>query len=60
MDIALNPVCHDTTKHIAVKYHFIREGIGDRVVKLEFCPTSDNLADILTKVLPKNKFNFLR
>ena len=50
-----NPVMQKRTKHIDVKYHFIRERVEDKTIKLEFCPTSDMTADILTKGLPRPK-----
>lgn len=56
IDIARNPVSQDTIKHIAIKYHFIREAVEDRVVKL----ANDQEANIFTKALSKNKFISLR
>ena len=58
--IAKNPVHHSRTKHIALKHHFIREAIEDGEVQLEFCGTNDQLADIFTKALPREKFQELR
>ena len=58
--IAKNPVHHSRTKHIALKHHFIREAIEDGEVKLEFCGTNDQLADIFTKALPREKFQELK
>jgi hypothetical protein len=37
------------TKHINVRYHFIREVVKSKAVTLEYCPTTDMLADALTK-----------
>ena len=48
------------TKHIDIRYHYIREALRDGVVDLRFCPTSEMLADLLTKVLSKNTFIRLR
>ena len=48
------------TKHIDIRYHYIREALRDGVVDLRFCPTSEMLADLLTKVLSKNTFVRLR
>lgn len=58
--IGKNPVSHDRTKHIAIKYHFIRESIEKGEVALEYCRTEEQLADILTKALPQEKFCYLR
>nr|AAL58228.1 putative gag-pol polyprotein [Oryza sativa Japonica Group]ABF96256.1 retrotransposon protein, putative, unclassified [Oryza sativa Japonica Group] len=54
--ISENPVSHDRTKHIAIKYHYIREAVDRQEVKLEFCRTNEQLADIFTKALSKEKF----
>ena len=58
--IGKNPVSHDRTKHIAIKYHFIRESIQNEEILLEHCRTQEQFADILTKAFPKELFCFLR
>ena len=58
--IAQNPQYHSKTKHIDIKYHFVREEILNDVIKLRYCPTTDMLADILTKGLTSVKFVQLR
>jgi hypothetical protein len=58
--MAKNPVFHGRTKHIAIKHHFIREAIEDEEVQLSFCKTNDQVADIFTKALPREKFQKLR
>lgn len=50
-----NPENHHRTKHISIKYFFIREKVLDGVVKVEYVSTEDQLADIMTKVLPKTR-----
>lgn len=50
-----NPVMQKRTKHIDVKYHFIRERVEDSTVKLEYCQTDEMYADILTKPLTRPK-----
>ena len=37
--LAKNPTNHDTSKHINVQHHFIRENIENKIVELEYCPT---------------------
>ena len=46
-----NPVLHKRTKHIDIKYHFVREKTQDGAVELKYCPTNDMVADIFTKPL---------
>ena len=47
---------HARTKHINIRYHFIREAIEDQKVSVIYLPTDDNPADIFTKPLAKAKF----
>ena len=46
---------HARTKHLDLRYHFIRDLISKGLIKLHYCPTEDMVADILTKALPKWK-----
>ncbi|CAA7016274.1 unnamed protein product [Microthlaspi erraticum] len=55
--LSKNNVFHERTKHIAVKYHFIRDVIEDGEVEVLKVHTSRNPADILTKVVLVGKFN---
>jgi hypothetical protein len=54
--IAQKPVHHQRTKHIEVKYHFIRNVFGDGIIIAFRCDTADNCADIFTKILGAIKF----
>jgi len=47
---------HARTKHIDLRYHFIREAVEDAKIELNYIPTNDNAADIFTKALAKGKF----
>ena len=46
---------HVRTKHIDVNYHFIHQVAESGAIKLEYCPTEDMVADLLTKALPRYK-----
>lgn len=50
-----NPVNRSRSKHIDVKYHFIREAVNVGKIRIVYCPTEDMVADILTKSVPKIK-----
>ncbi|KAF2287075.1 hypothetical protein GH714_038035 [Hevea brasiliensis] len=58
--IANNPVHHGKTKHIKVKFHFLREVEKNSEIKLSHYKSEEQFADILTKALTKNKFEELR
>lgn len=54
--MAKNPVFHSRTKHIDVKYNFIREAVENGVIEIKYCSTQNQMADIFTKALSKEKF----
>nr|GEU92828.1 retrotransposon protein, putative, Ty3-gypsy subclass [Tanacetum cinerariifolium] len=57
--ISCNPVQHSRTKRIAVLYHFIKEHVEKGTIELYFVKTDYQLADIFTKALPADRFNYL-
>nr|GFA03797.1 hypothetical protein [Tanacetum cinerariifolium] len=57
--ISCNPVQHSRTKHIAVRYHFIKEHVEKSTIELYFVKTDYQLADIFIKALPTDHFNYL-
>jgi hypothetical protein len=44
---------HSRTKHIDLRYHFIREAVEEGKIKMNYVPTNENVADIFTKPLPR-------
>ena len=58
--IGSNPVQEIRTKHIDVKYHYVRECIGKKKIDMFFVPSEDNTADIFTKNLRRIKFEKLQ
>ena len=58
--LSKNPKYHPRTKHIDIKYHYIRNKVANKEVILDYCPTSEMLADLLTKPLGKTMFQRIR
>nr|GEX15738.1 hypothetical protein [Tanacetum cinerariifolium] len=57
--ISCNPVQHSRTKYLAVRYHFIKEHVDKGTIELYFVKTNYQLADIFTKSLLTDHFNYL-
>ncbi|GJS80402.1 retrovirus-related pol polyprotein from transposon TNT 1-94 [Tanacetum coccineum] len=57
--ISCNLVQHSRTKHIDVRYHFIREHVEKGIVELFFVGTEYQLVDLFTKALPEDRFKYL-
>ncbi|GJT72650.1 retrovirus-related pol polyprotein from transposon TNT 1-94 [Tanacetum coccineum] len=57
--ISCNPVQHSRTKHIDVRYHFIKEQVEKGIVELFFVGTEHQLADLFTKAIPEDRFEYL-
>ena len=53
--LAVNPAIDRRTKHIDIRYHYIRYVIEEGTLRLIYCPTGDMTADVLTKALPSPK-----
>ena len=58
--LSANPVFHDRSKHIDIRYHHIRDCVQRRIMLLSYIPMEDQDADILTKALTKRKFEYHR
>jgi hypothetical protein len=59
ISLVKNPVHHDRSKYIDVRFHLIREYENSGQIAIEFIMTEEQLADILNKPLGKEKFNEL-
>ena len=55
MKLAKNPQFHNHTKHIDIRYHFIRDTLAVGEIVLQYLPTADMVADIMTKPRPREK-----
>lgn len=55
-----NPEFHKRSKHIEIRYHFIREQFEKGFFNLDYIASNKMMADILTKSLPREKFQHLR
>ena len=55
-----NQQCHGQSKHIDIKYHFVREKVSEGCIELKYCATENMLADMFTKGLSGPKFKGLR
>ncbi|MBE3102866.1 MAG: Ty1/Copia family ribonuclease HI [Bacilli bacterium] len=60
ISLAKNPVFHERSKHIELKYHFIRDCVETKKIELEFVATELQLADMLTKPLGRVRLQELR
>jgi hypothetical protein len=58
--VAKNPVFYERSKHIRIKYHFIRSCLDEGSIKAAYINTQDQLADLLTKSLGRVKIQELR
>ena len=58
--ISQNPVQHSRTKHIEIRYHFLRDHVLKEDIVISHVKTEDQLADIFTKPLDEKRFSTLR
>jgi len=56
MMLITNGLINRRSKHIDVKYRFVHDLVKQKIVKLKYCPTDEQIADSLTKPLTKQKF----
>ncbi|GJY96673.1 hypothetical protein Tco_0513583 [Tanacetum coccineum] len=60
IDLSKNPVQHSRTKHIEIRHHFLRDNVQKGNISIEKVASEDNIADIFTKPLKREVFNYLR
>ncbi|GKA87714.1 hypothetical protein Tco_0809478, partial [Tanacetum coccineum] len=60
IDISKNPVQHSRTRHIKIRHQFLRDNVQKGHISIEKVSSVDNIADILTKPLKRESFNYLR
>jgi hypothetical protein len=54
--IAYNPRKHSRTKHIGIRYHFLRDHVNKGDIVISYVGTNDQLADIFTKPIDEKRF----
>ena len=55
LDVVRNPVKHNRTKHIDIRFHFIRELYQSQIINVDHVGTDENVADVMTKAVPRHK-----
>lgn len=55
-----NPVFHERSKHIDIRYHYVRDCVEEEKIAVEYVRTGAQLADILTKPLPRVRFQEMK
>ena len=60
INLAKNPIQHSRFKHIDIKHHFIRDHDQKGNIELSFLNTEDQIANIFTKPLAKDRFCYMK
>jgi len=60
INLTKNPIQHSKTKHIEIRHHFIRDHIQKGDIEIMFLKTENQLVDLFTKSLARDRFNKLR
>nr|GEV58513.1 hypothetical protein [Tanacetum cinerariifolium] len=59
IDLSKNPIQHSRTKQIKIRHHFLRDNVQKGNISIKKVSSEDNIADILTKPLKRESFNYL-
>ena len=51
---------HDKSNHIEIRFHYIKEMVQRLAVKVQYVPTDEQIVDVLTKPLAREKFEYFR
>ena len=60
ISISKNSQFHGRTKHVDIKFHFVRDLVENNVIEIIYCPTNEMLADPFTKAVCRDKFVHFR
>ena len=60
INLAKNPIAHGRSKHIEMRFHYLRELAGDGKLRLSYCRSEDQIADLLTTGVTNDVFKRLK
>ena len=60
LELARTPKYRPRSKHIAIKYHHFRDHVKNKTIRIEAIHTKEQIADIFTKPLDRQQFEYLR
>lgn len=60
IEVSRNPKFHSRLKHVDVRHHFLRDAVQAGTLSLKYCDTDNQLADIMTKGLSRDRFQKMR
>jgi hypothetical protein len=58
VNLSENPVSHDQSKHVEIKFHYIRDMVHRKAVSVQYLPTDEQITYVLTKPLSKSNFEY--
>ncbi|GJW90141.1 hypothetical protein Tco_0167694 [Tanacetum coccineum] len=60
IDLTSSPIDYPRTKHIKIRYYFLKDNVAKKHITIDKIPLGENVANILTKPLENDQFNYLR